>query len=125
MTEARAEYAAKPRTVKRRTRATTSPTARSKAYLEAQGYLVEVVEHWVPYARIRRDLFGFADLLAIRRGEVLAVQVTTRANVASRLAKIADSEKVPVVREAGIRILVHGWGKMASGKWELREVDCS
>jgi hypothetical protein len=102
-----------------------TPTARSKAHLETAGYLVEVVERWNAWARIRQDLWGFADLLAIRRGEVLVVQVTSRDNISKRVSKIAGSDKAPRVREAGIRIVVHGWGKMASGRWELKEVDCS
>jgi len=129
MSESPAEYRVSPvpkaRTKPRPKKAATSPTARSVAHLESLGYLVEIVEHWIPHTRIRRDLWGFADLLAIRRDDVLAVQVTTRANVAARITKIAESEKIARVREANIRVVVHGWGKMANGKWALREVDCS
>ena len=103
----------------------TSPTQRSLAKLRADGYLVAIVEHWNQYAKIRQDLYGFIDLLAIRRGEVLGVQATSRSNVSSRVAKITDHPNVAAVREAGIRIEVHGWGKMASGKWECRVVDVS
>lgn len=102
-----------------------SPTSRSIKYLSDLGYLVERVEIWNCFSRTRSDLWGFADLLAVKRDEVLAVQVTSRGNVSHRVAKIADNEKVDRVREAGIRLEVHGWSKMASGKWELRVVDCS
>ena len=102
-----------------------SPTQRSLAKLRADGYLAAVVEHFNHVVRIRQDLFGFIDILAIRRGEVLGVQATSRSNVSSRVAKIADHPNVAAVREAGIRIEVHGWGKMASGKWECRVVDVS
>ena len=99
-----------------------TPTARSLAYLRDKGYHVEVVEQnkragikvW------KVDLFGFVDLLAIRRGEVLGVQVTSRSNVSSRVKKITDSPLLPLVREAGIRVLVQGWDGDA-----LREVDLS
>ena len=99
-----------------------SPTARSLAHLREQGYHVEVVEQnkragikvW------KVDLFGFVDLLAIRRGEVLGVQVTSRSNVSARVRKITDSPLLPLVREAGIRVLVQGW----DGE-QLREVDLS
>lgn len=115
----------RPRSSKAATAPPRTPTQRSLRHLEAQGYLVAIVEHWNPFSHTRSDLWGFVDLLAVRRDEVLAVQVTDRTNVSKRVAKIAESDKVPLVREAGIRIVVHGWGKMASGKWELREVDCS
>lgn len=102
----------------------TSPTQRSLAYLREQGYKVAIVEHWNPHARIRVDLFGIFDLLAIRRGEVLGVQVTA-SGVSERIRKITDHEMTPFIREANIRVLVHGWRKNAAGKWVLREVDLS
>jgi hypothetical protein len=51
----------------------SSPTQRSLRHMRDLGYLVAVVEHWNPHARIRQDLFGWIDLLAIRDGETLAV----------------------------------------------------
>ena len=101
-----------------------SPTQRSLKHLRDQGYRVAIVEHWNAHARIRQDLFGFIDLLAIRGSETLAVQTTSRGNVSARVQKIADSEAVIDVRRAGWRIVVHGWGKLKAG-WTLREVDCS
>lgn len=104
-----------------------SPTQRSLAKLRADGYTVAIVERWNPHAQIRQDLFGFVDLLAIREGETLAVQACSGAGgaVAERVRKIADHENVGAVRKAGWRIVVHGWVKRASGRWECREVDCS
>ena len=49
--------------------------------LRDQGYKVWITEHWNPWARIRQDLFGCIDLLAIGNGETLAVQTTSRSNV--------------------------------------------
>ena len=77
-----------------------TPTQRSLAYLRNEGYLVAIVEHWNPFARIRQDLFGFIDLLAIRRDETLAVQVTA-SGVSSRVHKIEASPHLGMVREAG------------------------
>lgn len=98
----------------------TSPTQRSLELLRSRGYLCEVVEKWNPYARIRQDLFGFGDILAIREDEVLLVQTTSGSNMAARIQKIADHENVGAVRKAGIRIHVHGWRKLKSG-WACRE----
>jgi hypothetical protein len=46
-----------------------APTARSLKLLRDTGHAVGVVESWVPGANVRRDLFGFADLLAVQRVE--------------------------------------------------------
>ncbi len=104
--------------------ASLSPTQRSLAYLREQGYMVAIVERWNPHARIRQDLWGWCDLLAIRKGEVLAVQVTASA-VSERIKKIQESETVAAVRDAGIRIEVHGWRKSSKGRYVLRIEDIS
>jgi hypothetical protein len=93
-------------------------------YLREQGYHCEIVEKWNPWRRIRQDLWGWCDILAIRRDEVLAVQVTS-SGVAARIKKIQESDTVLRVREAGIRIEVHGWTKRANGKYVLRVEDIS
>jgi hypothetical protein len=101
-----------------------TPTQRSLAYLRDEGYLVAIVEHWNPFARIRQDLFGFIDLLAIRRDETLAVQVTA-SGVSSRVKKIEASPHLGRVREAGWKIHVHGHRKNSKGKYVMRIVDLS
>ena len=101
-----------------------TPTQRSLAYLRDEGYLIAIVEHWNPFARIRQDLFGFIDLLAIRRDETLAVQVTA-SGVSSRVKKIEASPHLGRVREAGWKIHVHGHRKNSKGKYVMRIVDLS
>jgi len=101
-----------------------TPTQRSLAALRELGYLVEVVEKWNSFTRTRKDLWGWADLLAIRRGEVLAVQVTGE-GVANRVKKVMDSETIGRVREAGVRVEVHGWRKNVKGRYVQRVVDLS
>jgi hypothetical protein len=95
---------------------------RSLKNLRDRGYLVAIVEHWNQYAKIRQDLFGVIDLLALKDGETLAVQCTDASNMSKRISKIADSENTPIMRGAGWRIEVHGWTK---GKPEPRVVDVS
>ena len=104
--------------------ASKSATQRSLEYLREQGYHCEVVEKWNPWKRVRQDLWGWCDILAIRRDEVLAVQVTA-AGVSSRIKKIQESDTIAHVREAGIRVEVHGWTKRANGKYALRVEDIS
>lgn len=102
-----------------------SPTQRTLAEMRSRGYLCGVVEKWNPHARIRQDLYGFIDVLCVRDGEVVGVQATSLSGVSSRIKKIAEHENVGPVRKAGIRILVHGWGKGSNGRYRLREVDVS
>lgn len=100
-----------------------SPTERSLKYLRSLGYKATVTERWNQFARIRQDLFGIVDVLAVRKGETLAVQCTSSTNVSDRVKKIADHENTPALREAGWRLEVHGWTKGKRGA--PRVVDCS
>lgn len=104
-----------------------SPVQRSLRKLREEGWLAAVVERWNPHAHVRQDLFGFADLLAIRGGETLAVQTTTAGHVANRLEKLRGLPAVAVwLQSPARRIVVHGWAKRgARGRrktWACREV---
>ncbi len=68
----------------------TSPTQLSLKKLREEGYTVQVVEYWNSFARIRIDLFGFIDIIALKGKEVLAVQTTSASNMSARCKKIAD-----------------------------------
>jgi len=103
----------------------SSPTVRSLKYLREQGYHAEVTEKWNSFTKTRKDLWNICDILAIREGEILAVQTTSGSNVAARVKKIAENEITPIIRSANIGIHVHGWRKNAKGRWELRVVDVS
>lgn len=100
-----------------------TPTQLSLRYLRAEGYTCEVTERWNAHARIRQDLFGFVDILALRGAETLAVQTTTAKNLMARVHKIAESDTVAAVREAGWTIHVHGWLKKPNGRWALHRVE--
>jgi len=102
-----------------------SPTQLTLRHLRADGWLAAVVEHWNPHARVRNDLFGFIDVVGVRRDETIGVQATTAPNVSSRVHKIADHPNIGAVREAGWQIEVWGWAKK-SGRWTLhRRIDVS
>lgn len=101
---------------------------RSLRLVQERGFRPYVTEHNIKNRGLayKQDLFGFADLLCLRDGEVLAVQTTTRSNMNARIKKIAESEEAPFVRKAGIAIHVHGWVYRAKSKqWECVEVDVS
>lgn len=106
-----------------------SPTQRSLKYLRDQGWVhVQVVERWNPYARIRQDLFGFIDILAMGPLGTLAVQTTSGSNVSARVQKITALPAAKAWVQVSNRwIEVHGWRKVGErGKrktWEVRVVD--
>jgi len=101
-----------------------TPTQRSLVYLREQGYLCEVVEKWNSFTKTRKDLWGWCDILAIRENEILAVQVTAT-GVSSRIKKMMESDTLPIVRKAGVRIEVHGWRKNVKGRYVMRIEDLS
>lgn len=99
-----------------------SPTQRTLKYLRAAGYNAWIVEHWNAFARKRQDLYGFIDVLGLRKGETLAVQCTSASNVSSRVKKISEHENTASVRDAGWRIEVHGWTKGKRGAPRIVDV---
>ena len=101
-----------------------SPTQRTLALLRERGYLVAVVEKFNPHVGpfgIKQDLFGFGDVLALRKGEILLVQTTSGDNLSKRVTKIINSEHYPKVIESGMLVVAHGWRKLKSG-WACKEV---
>ena len=98
-----------------------SPTQLSLELMRARGYTCAIVEHWNPFARIRQDLFGFIDVLCLGDGEVVGVQTTSRSHISNRAKKIREHDNLLPVLDSGIRILIHGWAKNKSNRWEVTE----
>lgn len=99
-----------------------SPTELSLDFLRKQGYSVAITEHWNAFAKIRQDLFGIIDLVAIKAGipGVLGIQTTSRTNISARVKKSMQNKDLLTWYKAGNRFLVHGWGKV-NGVWKLEE----
>lgn len=105
-----------------------TPTQRSLKKLRAEGWFCAIVEHWNQYARIRQDLFGFADLIGIKENEAILIQTTSGSNVSARVNKILALRAAELwLTSPTRRIVVHGWAKRgARGKrkeWICREVE--
>ena len=98
-----------------------SPTQRSLKYLREHGYTVTITERCNSYARVRQYLFGFVDLIAIKKGQTLEVQTTSAANYSARRKKVQDHENLSIVLSAGWKVAIHGWRKNVKGTWVLRE----
>ena len=100
-----------------------SSTARTLALMRRCGYLAAVVECWIPRINRRRDLFRFADVLAVHpvRREIALVQTTTADHLADRLAKVQGIPELPAILAAGVKVSVHGWTRRG-GRWVCKIV---
>ncbi len=100
-----------------------SPTQRSLKLMRGEGYLCAITEHWNHFAKIRQDLFGFIDILAIKGEEVVAIQTTTQTNQSARVKKILQHKNFQAIHATGWKIVVHGWRKLKkTKKWECKIV---
>jgi hypothetical protein len=118
----------------RKTMAKISATKLTNDYCEERGWPVDVCERTIPGARIKKDLFGFIDQIAIvpmdypdEEGGILAIQATTGSNNAARIKKIVfehDIEAHAWTASGGI-IEVWAWSRIARAKrgepkWRLK-----
>ncbi len=113
-----------------RHKSSVSPTRRTLEALRSEGWVAAVVEHWNPFAGIRQDLFGFADVIAYDRERVLLVQCTDATSVSKRVAKLEESPLAISWAEGPMRRLeVWGWSKRGlrgeKKKWAARRVRLS
>ena len=96
-----------------------SPTQRTLKRLRDSGDypLIAIVEHWNAFAKIRQDLFGIIDLLAIdNKGNTVGLQITSYSNISARIKKMESSDAISHLRDANWVLLVEGWHKK-NNKW--------
>ena len=80
--------------------------------------LVQIVEHWNAFARVRQDLFGIGDILGISiTGATHLLQVTSYSNMGARIKKIEGHDSTPHLRDADWVLLVEGWKKV-DNRWK-------
>lgn len=100
-----------------------SPTARTLERQRKEGWTAQVVEKWNAHARVRIDLFGCLDVVAIGNG-ILGVQATSGSNLAARRTKSAAEPKLLTWLASGGRFQLWGWRKLKkSNRWEVRRVE--
>ena len=89
----------------------------SRKALEADGWTVCTVEQTIPHCFIKRDAYGFADLLACSpsRG-IMLVQATAGGNGPARLRKIKANANAGIWLGSNGRIQIHDWRKRAGVK---------
>ncbi len=100
-----------------------STTQLSIEWMLKRGFMCDVTERWIPRTKIRKDLFGFIDMLAAGMGQFIGVQTTTKSNVSSRIKKIIALPSAKKWIIAGGMIEVHGWFKVPKGAFH-DEWDC-
>lgn len=90
----------------------TSPTKNTLQRCRKHGWMAQVVEHWVPATKRRRDLFGVIDVVAVRPGStgVLGIQASSRSNLSGRKAK-AQCDEIRTWLEAGNQFELWMWDK--------------
>lgn len=108
----------------------TSPTQRTLAECRKRGWTAQVVERWNPHAKVRVDLFGVIDVVAItprdgsRHPQLIGIQACAGASHATRRDKILAEERARMFVEASCRLELWSWSQRgASGKrklWTLR-----
>ena len=98
-----------------------SPTSRTIKLYKDIGFECGIVERRVPFRNTTIDLYGFADLIAMKPGVgIIAVQATSGGNHAARRAKIAAEPRAKTWLESGGRIEICSWAKRGGrGKRKL------
>lgn len=98
---------------------------RSMRLMREREFTVDIVERWNPWGRVKNDLFGVIDLVAIKPGLILGVQSTTKGQVGPHLKKILAEPRALMWLRAGAELWVHGWYKEVRGArqyWMCKEV---
>jgi hypothetical protein len=109
---------------KRGKRKSTSPTARTLAECRKRGFTAQVVERFNPHAKVRVDLFGVIDVVAMGNGTIVGIQACSGTDHARRRAKILAEPRAKQWVECGGHLELWSWSQRgAAGKrklWTLR-----
>ena len=95
-----------------------SNTSRTLEYIRSQGWVADKVEQWNPYAGkfgIRKDMFGFGDIVAMGENSIIAIQSCGQA-FSEHNKKITEDEIVAPRAlkwlQCGGRLMLIGWRKI-------------
>ena len=95
-----------------------SPTQRSLKELRDRGYTAQVVEHYNSFIHQRKDLFGILDILCIKKGKTLGVQVSTLSHKGDHMKKIKECEHLQAILDAGWNVELHSWRKLITSRYK-------
>lgn len=94
-------------------------TKRAIQHLGKRGYTAANVEKWNHFAKVKNDLFGFADIIGFSAHDVILVQTTSKSNMSARKKKIAANPIAEKWLKAGHNIEIQGWYKV-SRYWQVK-----
>lgn len=94
----------------------------TKKWLNDQGFHVEDVETQQRHSFHKNDLLGFADLLAIKKDQIVLVQVTSYSHHADRKKKIMNEARSKLWLEAGGKIYLQSWREDGTDRFEEIEL---
>jgi len=100
-----------------------SPTQRTLQRCRKLGMTATVVEHWNSFARIRQDMFGCIDIVALKEDAIVGIQATSTPNIRARIKKATQLPALRAWLKAGGRFEVWGWKKNDRGRYDLTIVD--
>lgn len=89
----------------------------SRKALEAQGWTCSITEQTIPKCFIKRDTYGFGDILACSPSKgIMLVQATGGGNLSTRAIKTRLEPRAAIWLASGGRIQIHDWVKRAGKK---------
>lgn len=108
-----------------------SNVERTLNWLREHGYDAAVTEKWNQWAKVRQDLFGFIDVMAVSDNHMIAIQCTDGSHHAEHVAPILESS---IARRLAYHMDIEIWswrkgltgerrkdGKLSRRKeWKLR-----
>lgn len=92
-----------------------SPVQRTLKWLREHGYEADKTEHYNWKGKVRVDLFGFIDILAVSEHHLLAIQVTDDSHRAAMRKKVLAS-KIARLLVYHMDIEVWSWGLKLTGE---------
>lgn len=101
---------------------------RSKKLLEQQGFKVAIVERWNQWAHKRQDLYGLADLIAVKgdRSGTTYVQACGE-DCQAHIEKMTENTVLPDILKAGNPVFLWAWRlrehEGTKPTWQLREIE--
>lgn len=77
------------------------------------------------FGNVRKDLFRFIDIVALKGDQTYGIQVTTTSHMPAREQKIMSLPEYYRWKEAGNKVVIHGWAKRGGRDkrklWTLKE----
>ena len=96
-----------------------TPTQRTIAYLKNQGIICGVVERWIPNPRmpgggIRRDLFGFIDIISISKADGIMGIQSCGQDFSGHYKKITEekADEVAAWLDSGGKLQLVSWRRV-------------